>query len=100
VLNRRLDRDHYYALCLVNRTSWALLKYEVGTVTTLTSGTVGNVIGSHHTLALEADGTTLTATIDQRAPVKVMDKLLQQGMSGLGTETTTVYTRVCTQTAF
>lgn len=100
VLNRHLDRDHYYALCLINRTSWALLKYELGTVTTLVGGTLATAVGSRHTLELDADEITLTAIVDQKPPVKVNDKLLQQGMPGLGTETTTIYTRVCTQTGF
>jgi hypothetical protein len=79
------DINAYY-LRVTNGGAWSILKNTTGgTVTTITSGSVA-ALGTNtwHTLTFDFQGSTLTATIDQKTVGSVTDTTYGSGQVGLG----------------
>ena len=75
-----------YYLRVTNGGAWSILKNTTGgTVTTISSGSVA-ALGTNtwHTLSLDFQGSTLTASIDQKTVGSVTDTTYGSGQVGLG----------------
>ncbi|MBA2677089.1 MAG: RICIN domain-containing protein, partial [Ktedonobacteraceae bacterium] len=75
-----------YYLRVTSRGAWSILKNTTGgTVTTITSGSVA-ALGTNtwHTLTFDFQGSTLTASIDQKTVGSATDTTYGSGQVGLG----------------
>jgi hypothetical protein len=89
------DHDNHYSLCLHGGTSWSFSRYRSGSRTQLDGGDVSYAAGTPHVVAVDARGSTFTATIDGVTHDPVNDGYLDSGPVAVSTSSALVVAKVC-----